>query len=197
MRRPIRVKQVLWFPSSGLIGSPSASAAILPSALFCGAIFRSVQVGRPPFSRCCSLIIDLGSPLFEGSWARTWSQSPELGGGARLFRSNSTPRRSPLCGCSAVAHKLPRLPTTCGAARPTCAPRQRPRVSWHSFLPARPALVPSAADHCPVQKAPECSAPLAPAVFSGKQKRLSECGKSGPEYAHIQFPKDRTPVSKE
>ena len=41
---------------------------------------RSVQVGRPQFSRCCYLIIDLGSPLLDGSWARTWAQSPELGG---------------------------------------------------------------------------------------------------------------------
>jgi hypothetical protein len=39
-----------------------------------------VQVGRPQFSRCCYLRIDLGSHLFDGSWARTWSQSPELGG---------------------------------------------------------------------------------------------------------------------
>ena len=36
--------------------------------------FRSVQVGGPRFSRCCYLIIDLGSPLFDGSWARTWVQ---------------------------------------------------------------------------------------------------------------------------
>jgi hypothetical protein len=50
--------------------------------------FRSVQVGRPQFSRCCYLIIDLGSPLFDGSWARTWAQSPELGGSARLFGTN-------------------------------------------------------------------------------------------------------------
>ena len=27
----------------------------------CGAIFRSVRVGRPQFSRCCSLTIGLGS----------------------------------------------------------------------------------------------------------------------------------------
>jgi hypothetical protein len=32
---------------------------------------RSVQVGRPQFNRCCYLIIDLGSYLFDESWART------------------------------------------------------------------------------------------------------------------------------
>ena len=57
--------------------------------------FRSVQVGRPGFSRCCYLIIDLDSHFCNGSWARTWAQSPELGGGARLFESHSTPRRLP------------------------------------------------------------------------------------------------------
>ncbi len=45
-----------------------------------GAMVRSVQVGRPHFSRCCYLIIDLGLHLLDGSWARTWAQSPELGG---------------------------------------------------------------------------------------------------------------------
>jgi hypothetical protein len=35
MRRPVSVKRVLSFPSSGLNWSPSASAAILPCALFC------------------------------------------------------------------------------------------------------------------------------------------------------------------
>ena len=31
-------------------------------------------------------------------------------------------------------------------------------VSWHSFLRARLAVAPSAADHCPVQTDPECTA---------------------------------------
>jgi hypothetical protein len=85
MRRPVSVKNVflllsckgvflflfslsfLWIP---LHSSQAASVAILPSALF-WSDFRSVQVGRSQFSRCCYLIIDLGSPLFDGSWART------------------------------------------------------------------------------------------------------------------------------
>jgi hypothetical protein len=48
----------------------AAPVAILPSALFVSDI-RSVPGGCSRFSRCCYLIIDLGSPLFEGSWART------------------------------------------------------------------------------------------------------------------------------
>src|SRR5713101_1413330 len=43
------------------------------------------KLGCTRFSRCCYLIIDLYSPLSKGSWARTWSQSPDLGGRARLF----------------------------------------------------------------------------------------------------------------
>src|SRR5216684_7933015 len=43
------------------------------------------KLGCTRFSRCCYLIIDLYSPLSKGSWARSWSQSPDLGGRARLF----------------------------------------------------------------------------------------------------------------
>ena len=49
--------------------SQAAPVATLPSALFVSDI-RSVQVGRTRFSRCCYLIIDLCSPLFEENWAR-------------------------------------------------------------------------------------------------------------------------------
>jgi len=41
--------------------------------------FRSVQVGRSRFSRCCHLIVDLVFHLENGSWARRLTQSPELG----------------------------------------------------------------------------------------------------------------------
>ena len=54
-----------FLPVSSLSSSKAASVAILPSALFYRAIYRSVQVGRPHFSRCCYLIIDLGSHLFK------------------------------------------------------------------------------------------------------------------------------------
>jgi hypothetical protein len=85
IRRPVSVKNVflllsckgvflflfsLSFLWSSLHSSRAASVAILPSALFLSD-FRSVQVGRTRFSRCCYLIIDLGSHLFNGSWART------------------------------------------------------------------------------------------------------------------------------
>jgi hypothetical protein len=46
---------------------------------------RSVQVGCSRFSRRCYLVSVLDFLLYEGSWARTWSQSPKLGGRAQLF----------------------------------------------------------------------------------------------------------------
>src|SRR6266853_6921295 len=165
MRRPVSVKSVFLFPPCGSLAFEPSRLCRRPSIRTLGwSDFRSVPVGRPQFSRCCYLRIDLASYLFDGSWARTWAQSPELGGRARLLGSNSTPRRLPLCGCSAGAHRLPRSPTTCVTVRPTSGPPQRRLVSWHSFLPARLAAAPSAADHCPVQRAPECNARLAPAV---------------------------------
>jgi hypothetical protein len=137
MRRPVSVKSVFLFPPRFFLRlSRAASVAILPSALF----VERLSLGARwvfSFQWCCYLIIDLGSHRFNGSWARTWVQSPELGGSARLFRSHSTPRRLRRCGCSAVAHRLPRSPTTCVTVRPTSGPPQRRLVSWHSFLPAR------------------------------------------------------------
>jgi hypothetical protein len=66
MRRPVTVKVVLFLPKrESLPLSQAASVAILPSALFVSDD-RSVQVGCTRFSRCCYLIIDLGSPLSRG-----------------------------------------------------------------------------------------------------------------------------------
>jgi hypothetical protein len=47
--------------------------------------FRSVQVGRSRFSRCCHLIIDLLSHRKDESWTWPLTQSPELGFGLLLF----------------------------------------------------------------------------------------------------------------
>jgi hypothetical protein len=44
--------------------SQAASVDVLPSALFVSD-YLSVPVGRPRFSRCCYLIIDLGSTLLR------------------------------------------------------------------------------------------------------------------------------------
>src|ERR1035437_5588300 len=66
-------------------------------------------------------------------------------------------RRPPPCGCSAVVHRPLHSPTACEAVRPTSALQQQPLVSWHSFLRARLASVPSAAGHCLVRRARECS----------------------------------------
>src|ERR1700722_15502606 len=122
MRRPVSVKTVFLFLIRGFFSlSRAASVAILPSALFGERLFRSVQVGRPQFSRCCYLIIDLGSHLWDESWARTWAQSPEPGGELGSFVLTSTPLLLLLCGYCAVVHTLLHSPTTCAAGPPTCA----------------------------------------------------------------------------
>ncbi len=72
MRRPVSVKSVFLLPPCEfLVFEPGRhlSPSFHPHSFLSD--FRSVQVGRPHFSRCCYLIIDLGSPLFDGSWART------------------------------------------------------------------------------------------------------------------------------
>jgi len=48
---------------------PPLSPSFHPQSLMSD--FRSLQVGRPRYSRCCDLIIDLGSHLIDGSWARS------------------------------------------------------------------------------------------------------------------------------
>jgi len=61
----------------------AASVAILPLALF----VERLSLGARWCSRfggCCYLSIDFCFVLFERSWARSWSQSPGLGGQARL-----------------------------------------------------------------------------------------------------------------
>jgi hypothetical protein len=63
--------------------SQAASVATLPSALFVSDC-SSVQVGCTRFSRCCYLVIDLCS-LFRKELVQALSQSPDLGGRARLF----------------------------------------------------------------------------------------------------------------
>jgi len=68
----------------------AASVAILHPQSFMSD-FRSLQGGRPQFSRCCNLIIDLGSHLFGGSWAR-WDEKAGLqrgdGGALQLGESH-------------------------------------------------------------------------------------------------------------
>jgi hypothetical protein len=65
---------------------------------------------------------------------------------------HSRPRRLPLCSCSAVAHRLPRSPKACVAARPVSVRRQPPLASWHSFLHVQPVGVPSAVNRCLLQR---------------------------------------------
>src|ERR1700730_1221324 len=120
------------------------------------------------FSRCCYLIIDLSSHLFGLELGpRTWSQSPGLGGRAQLFGLKlSRPQHASLFGYCAMVRIPLRLPTTDGAVLPAFEPRQLPLVSWHFFLLALQASVPISADHCLLQKVPECSALPAPSSFA-------------------------------
>ena len=71
MRRPVRVKTVLFFLSvdSYFLAEPPLWPSFHPQSLLSD--FRSLQGGRPQFSRCCCLITDLGSCLLDGSWARS------------------------------------------------------------------------------------------------------------------------------
>jgi hypothetical protein len=61
MRRPVGVKTVLVFLSvdPDFFTEPPLSPSFHPQSLMSD--FRSLQVGRPRYSRCCDLIIDLGS----------------------------------------------------------------------------------------------------------------------------------------
>src|SRR6266576_4476739 len=59
-------------------------------------------------------------------------------------------------GCCAAVRRLLRSPTSDAARLPAFAPSQSRLVSSRSFLHARPALDPSAADHSPLQTDPEC-----------------------------------------
>ena len=63
--------------------------------------FRPVPVGCSRFSRCCHLISVLRFPLYKGSWARTCSQSPNLGGRAQPF--GTTLFASPLYAAAVIA----------------------------------------------------------------------------------------------
>ncbi len=65
-----------------------ATDAILPSALSGSELFRSVQVGRSRFSRCCHLFVDLFFSTSR-SWPRRLTQSPELGLGLSFFSESS------------------------------------------------------------------------------------------------------------
>src|SRR5260370_4389818 len=79
MRRPVSVKSVFLLPSCGFLEFEPSRLCRHPSIrTLLGGDFRSAQVGRSHFSRCCYLIIDLASLLFFRSRARHSAQSPSL-----------------------------------------------------------------------------------------------------------------------
>ena len=146
--------------------SQAAPVAILLSALFSERYSLGAS-GCSRFSRCCYLISVLSSHLFGGSWAPGVSRS-HLDSAAELGCSdrNSKPRpASPSDYCAVVRTPL-RLPTTDGAVPPAFELPRPPLASWRSFLLALQASVPISADHCLLQKVPECSALPAPSWFA-------------------------------
>jgi hypothetical protein len=71
MRRPVTVKVILFLLLWILCrrAEPPLSPSFHPQSFLSG--FRSLQGGRTQFSRCCYLIIDVGSCPLNWSWART------------------------------------------------------------------------------------------------------------------------------
>src|SRR5467141_4113199 len=87
---------------------------------------------------------------------------------------HSRPRRASPSGYCAVVRTPLHSPTTDAAVPLAFSPPQPRLASSHFFLLAPQVLAPNAADHCLLQRAPGCSAPLAPAWFSNNG-RLPYC----------------------
>ena len=164
----------LWIPC--IRARPPLSPSFHPHSWLSD--FRSVHVGRSQFSRCCYLIIDLGSRLSMEAWpglSRSHLISAVELGCLDLFLSSFLvcsfslyfkPQRASLCGYCAVVRTLLHSPTTDAGVPPTFWLPQLQLVSWHSSLRAPQVAVPIAADHYLPQRVPEYSVPLAPASFS-------------------------------
>src|SRR6266478_602137 len=169
MRRPVDVKAHFRFLLSMNIWSHSAKPPLSPSFhphSFVSDI-RPVLGGCSCFSRYCYLIIVLSSHRFCGSRAPGLSRS-HLDSAVELSCSVTNSKRLPaqLSGYCAVVRTPLRLPTTDGAVPPAFEPLPRRLASWHFFLLAPQASVPISADHCLLQKAPECNALPAPSSFA-------------------------------
>jgi hypothetical protein len=93
-----------------LFTEPPLSPSFHPQSLM--SADRSLPVGRPRFNRCCDLIIDLGSYLIDGSWARSQAQSPDLGGTSAALVSITSvlPTIQELMLITAVVNKNPEQP---------------------------------------------------------------------------------------
>src|SRR5882762_7762254 len=115
----------------------------------------------PVFSSFPQINVEPGSPSNDDRQLHRPLTSPVL-----CAALHSRPRRASLCGYCAVVRTPLHSPTTDAVVPPTFWPPQQQLVSWHFSLRARQVAVPIAADHYLPQRAPECSAPLAPASFS-------------------------------
>src|SRR6266852_7173106 len=95
------------------------------------------------------------------------------------------PRRASLFGYCAMVRIPLRSPTTDVAVPPAFEPRPLRLASWHFFLLAPQASVPISADHCLLQKAPECK--CAPCTIIVRRYRspsllMRFCGSLSPEF---------------
>jgi hypothetical protein len=109
------------------------------------------------------------------------------------------PRRASLSGYCAMVRTPLRSPTSDAAVPPAFATPPLPLASWHSFLLAPQASVPISADHCLLQKAPECSA--APCTIIVRRYRSPSlliffCGSLSPEFLRPGFNPRKQPTSR-
>jgi hypothetical protein len=109
------------------------------------------------------------------------------------------PRRASLSGYCAMVRTPLRSPTSDAAVPPAFATPPLPLASWHSFLLAPQASVPISADHCLLQKAPECSA--APCTIIVRRYRppsllIFFCGSLSPEFLRPGFNPRKQPTSR-
>src|SRR5215470_3487493 len=95
------------------------------------------------------------------------------------------PLRSSLSDYCAAVRKPRHLPTADAAVPPVSVLPPPPLVSWRSFLLAPRASIPSAADHCLLQRVLRCSALPAPAASLDTHHPLwvmCNCGSLSPEF---------------
>ena len=153
--------------SSGLLRNSSASAAILPSALFGERLFARCQLG---------VLVSAGAATCESTLAPIFSTGVGPGlGRSHLNSAVELDSSNPTLGHGAYHFVVvpqwlidfPAHPQLVQQHGQLPSDRNHRSFLGIAFLRARPVSIPSAADRCPVQTAPECSARLAPSAFAG------------------------------
>ena len=132
-----------------------------------------MHVGRSRFSRCCHLIIALQfRSLKNGTWARRYTQSPELGLGFCLSLPGE--RSLFLCGCcncnsTAVVQWLVHFSTEPQVMQQHCqlSCGRNDGSLLAASSPRSATSVPCAADHSRGRTVPGCVALLVPVTCAG------------------------------